>query len=296
MQINIRQNGIDLPSVKHEGQRWFLAPPSGEYQIVLYNNSSNRRLAVVTVDSLSIIDGEDGSRDGGGYVLEPWETLVIEGWHRSDRAAAAFEFTPNGGSYVAKRGKGTRNTGVIAVAVFDEKPKPQVVHDPIVIHQPVIIERQVPYYVDPWWPSRRYPWGPVWCGTSEVIGSRIATSTFTCSTAEHNGSPADINMVQCSAAAAPATGSAVQTEVQASLADMDLGTAYGREVEMRTQTTTFERASKKPVLEIVIRYGTRERLAALGVPVKKAKAPSAPAPTPNPFPGASCPPPPGWSG
>jgi len=103
--------------------------------------------------------------------------------------------------------------------------------------------------------------------------------------------------VQCSASVDPdlrcvGLGNAVAMPPE----QRDLGTGFGREVEMRTCTTTFERVSKVPAEEIVIRYGLRERLAALGVPVEKAHAPSAPAPTPDPFPGSACPAPPGWDG
>ena len=155
MKVHIRQNGVDLPSVQHEGQRWVLVPPEGEYEIVLYNDSHNRRLAVVTVDGVSVVDASDGSREGTGYVLEPWQSFPIEGWRRSGQKAAKFRFTPNGDSYVAQMGKGTRNTGVVAVAVFDEKPKPVVLPPPVVIREPPII-------IDPWpWPWVRplpYPY------------------------------------------------------------------------------------------------------------------------------------------
>ena len=279
MQINIRQKGVDLPSVQHEGQRWLLAPPKGKYQIVLYNNSSNRRLAVVTVDGLSVLDGEEGTREGNGYVLEPWQTLEIKGWRRSDTVAAAFKFTPNGGSYSAQVGKGTRNTGVIACSVFDEKV---AVPDPVVIQrfiqqQPIIIE--LPIYIQRYpWPYPMGPYAPgIYCG--QTIGTSAVSNTV------HDGSS-----VQCSVTTSSTMDSApVQTE----LASMDLGTAYGKEVAMRTQTTTFVRASKKPALETVIRYGTSERLAALGVPVERASVTPL---APNPFPGSACPAPPGWGG
>jgi hypothetical protein len=296
MQVNIRQNGTNLPHLKHEGQTWVLAPPEGAYEVVLYNNCSRRRLAVTTVDGMSVMDGTPGKRDGNGYVLEPWQTLVIPGWRRSASEVARFEFTPNEGSYSNQTGKGTRNTGVIAVVVFEEKAKPQV----IVNYPPPVVIREV---YPPWWPGvPNYPWvrPGIYCGTT-LIGS---STTVTTNAVADASASVQINSAQCSFTASAsagepllATASAGQDSVAKGLdmESLDLGTGYGQRAEMRTTSTTFERASKKPALEVVIRYGVRERLAKLGVPVEQAVA--APVvPTPDPFPGTSCPAPPGWGG
>lgn len=270
MQVNIRQNGTDLPSVQHE--------------IVIFNNSNYRKLAVVTVDGLSVLDGQEGKKDGGGYVVEPWQRLVIPGWRRSDREVARFTFTPNEGSYSSKMGKGTRNTGVIAVAVFEEKAKSVVIQQPVVVERPVFIrEVYPPWYTRPWYP------GPVWCSTStEVIGSSVPNITTV------NAVHSVQNEVSMSTVNASATASSEpEYATGLPLEEVDLGTGYGQRAEMRTHTVQFERASTKPSQVVVIRYGTRERLAKLGVPVEQAVRPD---PAPNPFPGSNCPAPADWAG
>jgi hypothetical protein len=123
MKIELLHGGRVLPSTHHYGQEWVLAPDTGNYEVRLVNDSPVRRLAVLTVDGVNALDGTDGSHDGPGYVLDPWQSVDIRGWLRSNREAAAFSFEAVEGSYAAQTGRGTRNTGVVGVAVFDERPK-----------------------------------------------------------------------------------------------------------------------------------------------------------------------------
>ena len=223
-------------------------------------------------------------------------------------AWSKLDMTRSVNPFSAQTGRGTRNTGIIAVAVFDEKVKAST--STVVIHQqPIVIERPVypPWWVRPyrpWWP--RYP-DVMW---AETIGTTtgIRTTSHVVQNACQEEAPYQANMIQCSMSADPSATPTMSAKGMASepakammgtqqeMSKMDLGTGYGREVEMHTTSMSFERASSKPVLEIVIRYGTRERLAALGVPVAQAAAPAQPAPAPDPFPGSSCPAPPGWTG
>ncbi len=96
-------------------------PDMGAYGIRLRNTTPRRQLVVVSVDGLNVLDGQEASVDGGGYVLRPWETLDIPGWRRSDGTVAAFTVKPQEASYTAQTGHGTVNVGVIGVAVFEEK-------------------------------------------------------------------------------------------------------------------------------------------------------------------------------
>lgn len=132
MQVQIiGENSQRLPRYAHNGHTFVEAPPEGAYQIRLYNDSRARKLAVVSVDGINVLSGKDAGHNGPGYVLAPWETIHIKGWSRGKRKAAAFEFTTQGGSYAALTGRGTRNVGVIGVAVFDEREKPSYRHQSI---------------------------------------------------------------------------------------------------------------------------------------------------------------------
>jgi hypothetical protein len=302
MKVQIQQNGVPLPVLFHEAQHWVLAPPSGDYEIVLVNNSPHRRLAVVSVDGLSVLDGKPASRDGNGYVLFPWQRMVIPGWRRNDQEVARFTFTENEGSYSQAMGHGKRNTGVIAVAVFDEKVRvPDPIFVPRIVEVPVI--REIPIYrrrVYPWdFPYLEYPEPHLTFTRCLALGSNRESShggAACCDDSESQVIDASFSNHLDSAVVNSVHTEGVATKSTRSLdpSKVDLGTGYGSRAELRTRDISFERATEAPCLELVFRYGTRERLAALGIPVDQAKSQEIQAP--DPFPAGNCPAPPGWSG
>ena len=121
MQVQVVQDGRVLPTILHEGQTYVETPTSGNYALRITNNFHRRRLAIVSVDGVNVINGKDASYEGGGYVLDAWQTVDIPGFRRDSGKVAAFEFSEQGDSYAAQTGRGTQNVGVIGVAVFDEK-------------------------------------------------------------------------------------------------------------------------------------------------------------------------------
>lgn len=90
------------------------------FSIRIKNNSSERTLFVPTVDGLSVIDGENGSFDSRGYILEPFSSMTIDGWRINDNEVAEFYFSSKDDSYRKRMKKGD-NLGSIAVAIFREK-------------------------------------------------------------------------------------------------------------------------------------------------------------------------------
>lgn len=101
-------------------QRQLVVGEDGErYVIQLRNDTGNRVEAVVTVDGLDVIDGEDGRLDKRGYIVGPFSTIEIDGFRRSMSEVAAFRFGRVRDSYASAKGK-ARNVGVIGVAFFTE--------------------------------------------------------------------------------------------------------------------------------------------------------------------------------
>ena len=83
----------------------------------------------------------------------------------------------------------------------------------------------------------------------------------------------------------------LSSETFSSAAPQNLGTGYGKKVEQRTTTTSFDR-KEKPSQVTAIRYATKDVLLSWGVPADK-EVPSAP----NPFPVTiGVPAPAGWRG
>lgn len=94
-----------------------------KFSLRLRNNTSERKLFIPAIDGLSVMDGEDASEESGGYIVQPWSTITVDGWRKSNSEVAEFFFSSPKDSYRKCMKKGN-NIGVIGVLVFDEKQKP----------------------------------------------------------------------------------------------------------------------------------------------------------------------------
>lgn len=287
MKVELISGGRALRSHAHEGQTFIEAPSQGAYEIRLTNDCNQRRLAIVSVDGVNVVDGTDAGFDGPGYVLRPWETVNIKGWRRDNTKVAKFTFQPQEGSYATATGRGTKNNGVVGVAVFEEKTIP--FHLPYV---PVV-------HPLPFW----YSTGPIPTtifssnSTGHGDGSTVlglgsgeeASATFS-SVGEPSATASGFGATRPRATKSRSAGSMLRSTKSAG-PNVDLGTGYGKEVGMYTDTTTFERASDSPSQVLTLRYAVRARLIEWGVPVEiVSNAPQA-------FPAAhqpAVPAPPGW--
>jgi len=113
-------NGAPLPSANFAGQDYVAGADGQRYVIQIENHTRNRVEAVATVDGLDVVDGKDGSIGKRGYLIDPWSTLQIDGFRRSQSAVAAFRFGAVKDSYAARKGN-DRSVGVIGVAFFHER-------------------------------------------------------------------------------------------------------------------------------------------------------------------------------
>jgi hypothetical protein len=304
MRVDIIQGKGNKPlrRICHEGEVYVMAPKKGSYRISLYNHSNKRRLAVVTVDGVNVLDGKDGDFEGQGYVLGPRETMEIPGWRRDDGTVAAFLFRPEEKSYANQTGRGTRNLGVVGVAVFDEKPKvrcrcPKGHHE----HH-----------------HHHYNWPVFTTGytyTTNTVNSPGSAGTVTCSTTGGDTPPAESVYFSSSVGTPRSKGAQArgvtrgvnsadsimlydQEPERNTLGGLDVGTGYGHEVEFETVSTSFERATDQPAAVVCLRYAVKERLQSWGVPVHRMKRPER-KPGPQAFPvsrGPAVPAPPGWRG
>lgn len=116
----VDDSGTALPTFASGGRSYVMGRDGARYSIRIENSSGARFEAVTTVDGLDVIDGEPGSFEKRGYLINPWSTLEIDGFRRSEEEVAAFRFGRVRDSYAAKRGS-DRNVGVIGVAVFQER-------------------------------------------------------------------------------------------------------------------------------------------------------------------------------
>jgi hypothetical protein len=103
------------------GDRTFALGSQGlAYRIGIENHARERFEAVASVDGLDVMDGSEAGFEQRGYVVEPFTSMVVEGWRTSEDTVAAFRFSEIEDSYAERTGR-ARNVGVVGVAFFREE-------------------------------------------------------------------------------------------------------------------------------------------------------------------------------
>lgn len=106
----------------------FLEAKKGErYSIVIRNRTAGRIGAVVAVDGRNIISGKRSEMKNTEemYLVDAYGQGKYEGWRTDQDTVHRFYFTNPGDSYSAKTFNDASAMGVIAVAVYREKERPQ---------------------------------------------------------------------------------------------------------------------------------------------------------------------------
>jgi hypothetical protein len=116
----VDEAGQLLPGINAAGRALVAGEDGARYRIVVRNGTSARFEIVASVDGLDVIDGKPASVDRRGYIVDPYGTLVIDGFRTSDAEVAAFRFGRVAESY-ASQTSGDRNVGVVGVAIFAER-------------------------------------------------------------------------------------------------------------------------------------------------------------------------------
>jgi hypothetical protein len=109
-----------LPIHEHEGRLYVAGEPRHQYELRIRNRSGVRLLAVASVDGVNVVSGKTAAVHQGGYVLDGWDSVAIDGWRKSLDEVATFYFTPLPDSYAARTGR-PHNVGVIGLALFREQ-------------------------------------------------------------------------------------------------------------------------------------------------------------------------------
>jgi len=112
--------GAPLPLFQRGGAHFVEGQAGERYAIEIQNRSGVRFEAVASVDGLDVMDGERGSFEKRGYIIDPGGRLRIDGFRRTLREVAAFRFGAVRDSYAAQKGDDS-NVGVIGVAFFCER-------------------------------------------------------------------------------------------------------------------------------------------------------------------------------
>ncbi len=106
----------------------YLQAKRGEnYGIVMRNDTPERIGVVIAVDDRNITSGgrSDLKNSESMHIVRPYEHAQYDGWRTTDSEVHRFYFTEPADSYAVRAFADSSAMGVIAVAVFREKFRPQ---------------------------------------------------------------------------------------------------------------------------------------------------------------------------
>lgn len=105
------------------------AMPNDRYRLRVVNNSNQRVGLVIAVDGRNIISGKQSwlANNERMYILNPHDSADYEGWRTGTNQTNRFYFTEAANSYAAAWGDNSA-MGVIAMAVYAERPRPPVLY------------------------------------------------------------------------------------------------------------------------------------------------------------------------
>ena len=125
--LDVLVGGKPMRTIQHKGKTYLPVPKVGtEYEIRVWNHGPHRIVAIVSVDGLSVMNGQPASESHSGYIVAPYSQIYIKGWRRSLDAVAAFAFVDREKSYATLTGR-PENIGVIGLIAIEEQvqtPRP----------------------------------------------------------------------------------------------------------------------------------------------------------------------------
>ncbi len=273
----MRANGETLPTYQLR-DRFYVQGSADERYVIRITNPTDRRIeAVVSVDGLDVIDGENGDLRKRGYVVPAYGETRIEGFRTSQADVATFRFSSVADSYAGQKGK-ARNVGVIAVALFEEQmpePAQQIILGETPRPRPY--RRPYPYDLDGRGPSADSPAPPAESRDSarsedaDDGGSRAPRRADKRAAEAPASRPAPVPPGG-GADYAPSSGRFRDEEAvsprRPTRERLGLGTEFGEQRYSATSYTRFVRAPGRPIAIAELRYNDTAGLIALGIPVE----------------------------
>jgi len=116
----VDEAGRTLPGARAGDRTLIVGEQGARYRIIVRDATPTRFEIVASVDGLDVMDGRPADPSRRGYLVEPHDTLVIDGFRTSDEGVAAFRFGRVADSYAA-RTSGDRDVGVVGIAIFEER-------------------------------------------------------------------------------------------------------------------------------------------------------------------------------
>ena len=125
-EMSVLVDGAPRPEFQKGGTVYVEALKGREYAIRITNPLGVRVGVALAVDGLNTVDASHGDAvSATKWILEPYQSIVLDGWQVSLSDARHFVFTGERDSYGAALGK-TENLGVVEAVFFAEKVRQPV--------------------------------------------------------------------------------------------------------------------------------------------------------------------------
>ncbi len=129
-EVEVLVNGQSLEEYAARGRHYVEALEGAEYELRIRNPLGVRVAVALSVDGMNTIDARRTSGwEASKWVINPYQTITINGWQMSSSRARRFYFTTERDSYGAKLGQ-TANLGVISAVFFRERQAVVIVPPP----------------------------------------------------------------------------------------------------------------------------------------------------------------------
>jgi hypothetical protein len=317
--LRVLIKGRPIKEYLHNGDFFVEGREGSPFELQVTNRNGFNVEVILSVDGLSILDGEAAGPESNGYFIGRGDTVVIPGWKLNQEAVAAFVFSGKNKSYAAQTTNSTNNNGIIGAMVFAEgynrvtpppsrrQPLPSRWVSPPVAHDPYGGWNNGRATLSGGPPPGSIMKGIVrGAGVNQMFGSAGSASTMACS--------ATTSAVDASASASYATatantmwhsgndgaGSGLDADMLdgqagtyfAAAAQNNLGTGFGEETDFQTREVAFVRGDM--IAMLVAYYDNAQGLRARGIDLGGRRKP-----TPQAFPAMitkGCKPPRGWQG
>lgn len=123
----------------HRGKTFIEGKKGSEFSIRIKNPNTCRVEVVISVDGLSVINGKKASTGSTGYVLDGYNSIVIDGWRISDDFVRKFFFTEKENSYSSRKDGDSDNCGVISILAYAEYREPVSISYPLGDYKSVLL-------------------------------------------------------------------------------------------------------------------------------------------------------------
>ena len=271
--MRVLVNGRPVREYTHKGMQFIESRHGSNYSIKLKNDGATKVMAVVSVDGLDVITGKPAEKTNKGYIVDAYSSTEIKGYRLSDTDSAAFVFVSKDKSYVANSAQGDkRNSGVIGIRVFEEKPEKVKVIEKHIHHNHYPVHPWSPYTTTtitttlpaPTYYGATASWNNVSYGSTTIGASGQSTNAST--NVSYTDSPRNVlRGITSPDVSTTAVDYSVKNDFDSAIsADaFDTGTGWGGKQVDKVKKEYFRKG--KVLGELVLYYASTEALIDMGV-------------------------------